>query len=77
MKEHLLYGFYMLTRGRPMTKYGYALTDQVTGEPVYFFVDAFGRNWMACHSWSLFRVPVDRELNCLDRMVEDLVGIEV
>lgn len=46
-----------LTGGRPMTNRGYAFTDIVSGRPVYYWRDQFGRAWMANGAWSLFRVP--------------------
>ncbi len=46
-----------ITGGRPMVKGEYRFTDIISGEPVYYFTDYFGREWLARHKWSLFRVP--------------------
>lgn len=43
-------------RGRQMDREGLAFRDVVSGRPVYYFVDAFGRRWMAEHRWARFRV---------------------
>lgn len=46
-----------ITGGRPMVKGDYRFVDIITLKPVYYFKDYFGREWMAHHRWSLFRVP--------------------
>lgn len=48
--------FWWLTGGRPMQLDGFAFTDTVVNQPVYYFTDRFGRRWMAHNRWSLFRV---------------------
>ena len=48
--------FYTLTGGRPMINIGFAFTDVVTREPVYYYLDQFGRKWMAHNKWGEFRV---------------------
>ena len=45
-----------LTGGRPMKRTGYAFTDKVSGNSVNSFTDQLGRDWLAEHAWSLFRV---------------------
>ncbi len=45
-----------ITSGRPMVCDGYAFHDGVAKRPVYFWVDRLGREWMAFHKWSWFRV---------------------
>lgn len=47
---------YKPTGGRPMQCEGFAFTDLVSGEMVYYWVDKLGRRWMAHGRWSLFRV---------------------
>jgi hypothetical protein len=46
-----------LTGGRPMKRLSYEFTDQITGEPVYYWRDKLGRKWMATVSDWFFRVP--------------------
>lgn len=48
--------FYKLTGGRPMKRLGYDFTDVVTGEEVCYYLDAFGREWLATSPWSGFRM---------------------
>ena len=48
--------FYVITGGRPMICDGRAFTDIVSGKPVYYFIDLFGRRWLAEHKWAFFRV---------------------
>lgn len=48
--------FYRLTGGRPMKHLGFAFTDVISGKPVSYWRDKFGREWMAVGAWSLFRV---------------------
>lgn len=48
--------FYKLTGGRPMVYKSALFTDFVSGLSVNHYVDKFGRNYMANHSWSWFRV---------------------
>ena len=58
----LLVGLMKLTGGRPMKFEGHAFTDHVSGEAVRYYVDFFGRRWLATHSWSSFRVaPTSQE----------------
>lgn len=47
-----------LTGGRPMKRLerGSRFTDVVNGQPVFLYEDAFGRRWLAHHSWACFRV---------------------
>ena len=45
-----------LTGGRPMRRTGHAFRDTVSGRDVHYFVDWFGRHWMAEHRWASFRV---------------------
>lgn len=47
---------FYLTGGRPMTPEGFAFVDRVTGKPVWYWSDKFGRFWMAQSKWALFRV---------------------
>ena len=35
---------------------GRAFTDIVSGKSVYYFIDLFGRRWLAEHKWAFFRV---------------------
>lgn len=44
--------------GRPMTRICYAFTNAVNGKPVYYFDDRLGRQWLAEHAWSRFRVSL-------------------
>ena len=46
-----------LTGGRPMTYVGHAFLDVVVGKQVYYWRDHYGREWLAYHSWSWFRMP--------------------
>lgn len=55
-----------LTRGRPMERVRYAFPDNLTGRPVYYYRDGFGRLFMATSRWGLFRVRCTR-----DRLPED------
>lgn len=48
--------FYWLTGGRPMVRGEYRFIDVVSGEPVYYFNDQWGRTWLATKPWSIFRV---------------------
>jgi hypothetical protein len=43
-----------------MTQDGFAFTDVVSGRPVFYWIDAMGREWLAENSWSLFRVRTGR-----------------
>lgn len=55
-----------LTGGRPMKLEGLAFVDKVSGRPVNYYVDSFGRRWMAEGRWSRFRVlAVRQETNTL------------
>jgi hypothetical protein len=51
--------FSQLTGGRPMVRMEYRFTDHVSGKPVYYYKDAFGRVFMATGAWSLFRVALE------------------
>lgn len=51
----------LLTGGRPMVRGEYRFTDILTGKPVYYFTDYFGRVWLATHKWASFRVLKDTE----------------
>ena len=42
-----------------MYRLGYAFTDEVSKNAVYYFVDKFDRLWMAEHSWSIHRVKTN------------------
>ena len=44
------------TGGRPMKRLDYRFTDHISGDPVYYYEDTFGRIWMATSAWALFRV---------------------
>lgn len=49
--------FYKLTGGRPMKDVGHGFTDVVSGKEVRYYVDKFGRKWMADSGpWSQFRI---------------------
>lgn len=50
-----------LVGGRPMQRLGFAFTDKVSGKPVFYWRDAFGREWMAEHRWAWFRVQCEPE----------------
>jgi hypothetical protein len=39
-----------------MKRVAYCFVDVVSHEPVYLWLDAFGRYWLAGTRWSLFRV---------------------
>jgi hypothetical protein len=57
MKKDFLHRlFYRLTGGRPMRRLGYGFIDRVSGETVSYYIDAFGRCWMATSRWGWFRV---------------------
>ena len=43
----------------PQVLEGYAFTDIVTGEGVYYFRDAFGVLWLKNSRFGLFKVKVD------------------
>jgi hypothetical protein len=45
-----------VTGGRPMKRLNYLFTDHISGNPVYYYEDTFGRVWMATSAWSLIRV---------------------
>lgn len=49
-----------LTGGRPMLYQGYAFRDVVSGKAVHYWVDHYGRHWLAEHRWSRFRVERSR-----------------
>jgi len=49
-----------LLGGRPMRLEGFAFTDVVVGEPVYYYRDRLGRRWLAQSAWARFRVEVPR-----------------
>ena len=58
----------MLTRiltwvlgGRPMVYEAYAFHDSVSGKPVCYFLDRYGRRWLAFNEWSRCRVLYERE----------------
>ena len=53
--------FYTITGGRPMTRLEGAFTDRVSGEPVSYYRDAFGRRWLANDDYSFFRVLASRQ----------------
>jgi hypothetical protein len=50
-----------VTGGRPMKRLEYRFISLLTGEPVYYYEDTFGRVWMATSAWSLFRVAKPKE----------------
>ena len=52
VKQFLAYA----TGGRPMRRLDYRFTDHISGDPVYYYEDTFGRIWMATSAWALFRV---------------------
>jgi len=39
-----------------MKRLEYRFMDHISGNPVYYYEDMFGRIWMATSPWSLFRV---------------------
>lgn len=39
-----------------MTATGFAFMDVVSGRPVRYWKDRFGRFWLAESAWSIFRV---------------------
>ncbi len=39
----------------------YRFTDMVSGKPVYYFEDAYGRRWLANNKWAWFRVSLSEE----------------
>lgn len=45
-----------LTGGRPMKRGAYRFDYAVTGAPVYYFTDYWGRVWLARSAWDLMRV---------------------
>lgn len=45
--------------GRPMELKGCAFIDCVSGKEVNYYIDSFGRKWLAESKWSFFRVPND------------------
>ena len=45
-----------VTGGRPMKRIEYRFTDLISGSPVYYYEDTFGRVWLATDAWSWFRV---------------------
>lgn len=45
-----------LTGGRPMTRGEFRFVDIVSGRPIYYFHDLYGRLWLAERPWSRFRV---------------------
>lgn len=53
-----------LLGGRPMLRVGYGFPDQLTGKPVYIWMDCFGRYWMAMNKWGYPRasVPMHEDL---------------
>ena len=59
MKDWFWFLFYSITGGRPMNLLQYGFYDSVAGQPVYYWKDAFGRQWMAFGAWSLFRVELE------------------
>lgn len=58
MREALKMLLSRVLDGRPMTRVGFAFTDTVVNEPVYYYRDTFGRLWMAQGAWARFRVGV-------------------
>lgn len=64
MKEFLINLRNRLTGGRPMKRLSYRFTDHISGLPVYYYEDAFGRKWMATDKWASFRVAVTKETSC-------------
>ena len=65
--SHCLRGLLQwLLGGRPMTPLGFAFIDLVSGKPVFYFADKFGRCWLAEHPWSLFRVPAASQKGASD-----------
>jgi len=46
-----------LLGGRPMQYLRSGFIDIVTKEPVNYYMDMFGRVWMANDRWGWFRVP--------------------
>lgn len=51
--------FYTLTGGRPMAFMSFRFTDIVNGQPVNWYRDKFGRDYLAHGPWSLFRVGIN------------------
>ena len=70
----LLTGAVRVWRNR-MTIVGYAFTDAVSGQPVYYCEDKHGNLWLAENRWSSFRVEAHahRHLD-EDAMVRRLVA---
>lgn len=51
----------LLTGGRPMKRRCHAFMNAVSGQPVFYYEDAYGRLWMAESRWDLFRVRANSE----------------
>lgn len=53
---------YFLTGGRPMMKLNrIGFMDVVNGRMVNYYIDKWGRKWMAQSEWSFFRVRLTNE----------------
>ncbi len=52
----MLTWLWRLTGGRPMKHEGTAFFDRIGQRNVHFFIDKFGRRWLAEHRWAQFRV---------------------
>lgn len=59
-----------LTGGRPMRFSRMAFRDVVTGEMVCYYIDGYGRWWMATNRWALFRVKVSGIPNWDGHMID-------
>ena len=49
--------------GRPMKFLIRGFTDDISGEPVDFYLDTLGRVWMANNEWGTFRVATDYSID--------------
>lgn len=56
IRSNKLHWINRLLGGRPMTYIGYAFTDVIIDQPVYYWRDSYGRVWLANNRWGLFRV---------------------
>jgi len=50
-----------LTGGRPMRRIEYRFTALISGKPVYYYEDTFGRIWLAESAWAMLRVARPQE----------------
>jgi hypothetical protein len=60
MLERITSGLKHLTGGRPMARRGVAFFDVISGKPVFYYRDLFGRRWLSDGGpWASFRVSID------------------